>query len=166
MKLLWAPWRIKYIRANKEKECFLCKKIKDTKEKDKTNFILERGKYCFVIMNTYPYNNGHILVSPNRHIFSLKELTNNEKIELFNLCSKWIEIIKIALNAEGFNIGINLEKVAGAGLPGHLHIHIVPRWIGDTNFMPSIAETKVISESLEDTYSKLLNVYKTEHYEK
>lgn len=151
MKILWAPWRIKFIKSKKQKGCIFCKKIKE--KDDKKNYIVYRGKFCFVILNIYPYNNGHLMVVPYRHISDISKLRKEEEIELFETIKKMVKILKKTHKIQGCNIGINLGKVSGAGIEKHLHIHIVPRWLGDTNFMPIISETKVISESLEKTYN-------------
>ncbi len=161
MDILWAPWRMKFIRQSickKSEKCIFCEKVKD--KNDKKNLVLYRGKKCFVILNLYPYNNGHLMVLPYRHVKEIKDLDNEELLEMFILVSQMIEILKYTHKPEGFNIGINLGKVSGAGIEEHLHIHIVPRWSGDTNFMPVIGKTKVISESLKDTYNILLKEVK------
>ncbi|MEA3499698.1 MAG: HIT domain-containing protein [Candidatus Marinimicrobia bacterium] len=153
IKLLWSPWRMEYVKREKEKGCVFCKRIKQSN--DKKNLILIRQKYSFVIMNLYPYNNGHLMVVPYRHIAdygSLKEVERNEIAELTNLS---IKVMKNVLNPGGFNIGMNIGKIGGAGIADHLHQHIVPRWEGDTNFMPIIGHTKVIVDSLNETYNDL-----------
>jgi len=151
---LWAPWRSKYILCgNKEKECFLCQKPRENK--DEENYILLRGRSCLVMLNVFPYNNGHLLIAPYRHIASVEELSEEERIELMELSSRMVVLLKNILHPQGFNLGMNIGAVAGAGVAGHLHLHIVPRWSGDTNFMPVLSDSKVISESLDDTYRKL-----------
>jgi len=154
---LWAPWRIEYIANPKEDFCFFCKY--PTEDNDRKRLILYRGKNAFVIMNFYPYNNGHVMVAPYLHTSELSELNPDTKLEMFNLIEYSTKIIRSEMNADGFNIGINLGSVAGAGVKDHLHIHIVPRWNGDTNFMPITAGTKVISEGLEETWEKLRNKF-------
>ena len=153
MKILWAPWRIKYILGKKEK-CIFCDKLKN--DKDKENYVLLRGKNAFVILNTFPYNNGHLMVAPYKHVSDLEGLEENELGEMMGLVKKSTQILKKALNPEGFNVGINMGKVAGAGVEGHIHIHIVPRWGGDASFISTVGDTKIIPESLGDTYNKLL----------
>ncbi|MDH5174373.1 MAG: HIT domain-containing protein [Elusimicrobiota bacterium] len=153
MKILWAPWRIKYILGKKEK-CIFCDKVKN--DKDKENYVLLRGKNAFVILNTFPYNNGHLMVAPYKHVSDLEGLEENELGEMMGLVKKSTQILKKALNPEGFNVGINMGKVAGAGVEGHIHIHIVPRWGGDASFISTVGDTKIIPESLGDTYNKLL----------
>ncbi|MCD5390739.1 HIT domain-containing protein [candidate division NPL-UPA2 bacterium] len=153
MKQIWAPWRMRYIMGKKKSGCFFCKNWKDTK--DRENYILSRGKSCFIILNIYPYNNGHLMVVPARHVPSLDGLDEKELLELMVLTRKAIKLLKEALHPHGFNVGMNLGEAAGAGVKDHLHLHIVPRWTEDTNFMPVISETKVIPELLRDTYHKL-----------
>ena len=152
-EILWAPWRINYIAGKKEKGCLFCRVRKENK--DKENYLLLRGKYCLVMLNKFPYNNGHLMVAPYRHIKEISQLKEKEVIELWKLVNLSVKILKKTLKPEGFNIGINSGKVAGAGFPGHLHIHLVPRWNGDTNFMPVVAKQKVISQSLEELYQEL-----------
>lgn len=153
---LWAPWRMKYIQAaacGEEPECFLCEnqKMKD----DQDNLILRRGQYCFVIMNLYPYNNGHLMVAPFRHTKDFLSLTAGETSEGSELLKLSMRALHETMHPHGFNIGLNLGRVAGAGVEEHIHWHIVPRWDGDTNFMPVIAGTKVVSESLHEGYRRL-----------
>ena len=153
MRILWAPWRIKYILGKKE-GCIFCDKVK--KNKDRENYVLLRGKSAFVMLNTFPYTNGHLMVAPYRHVPDLDGLEESELAELMRLVKTCTQILKKTLNPEGFNIGANLGKVAGAGVEGHIHIHIVPRWEGDTSFISTVGDTKIIPESLDDTYGKLL----------
>ena len=153
MDNLWAPWRMKYILGDKDDGCFLCEKV--TEDNDNENFILERGTDTFVILNIYPYNNGHLMIVPYKHVADLDELNEKELLESSVLTKKWISILKKVMNPEGFNIGVNLGTVAGAGIKDHLHTHIVPRWNGDTNFMPVIADTKVIPQALTELYELL-----------
>lgn len=153
-KILWAPWRKEYI-TKKEKDCFICKKLEDDPQNDRENLILLRGKNTFCMLNLYPYNNGHLLIGPKRHIGDINSLNDEEIIEIWRVASKMIDIIKKEMNADGFNLGFNLGKVAGAGLEEHLHLHLVPRWSGDTNFLPVLSGTKVISEDLKSVYDRL-----------
>jgi len=155
MKQLWAPWRIEYIKLEKPKECIFCKAVKENK--DKENLILWRGKDAFVIMNRFPYNNGHLMIAPYRHIGQFEELTKDELAEMSVLLQKSIIVLRKAMSPEGFNVGINIGKIAGAGVEDHIHMHIVPRWSGDTNFMPVISDTRVIPQALHDTYTELKN---------
>ena len=153
MEQLWAPWRIKYIETPKKGGCVLCQKTKENN--DEANFILYRGQNNFLILNTFPYNPGHVMVAPYRHIANLQDLTDSEAEEHFDIVKKSLELLKEAMKPAGFNIGLNIGKVAGAGIEGHIHTHIVPGWEGDTNFMPVLYDTRVISEALNATYRKL-----------
>lgn len=158
MKILWSPWRIKYIEGFKKGyECIFC--LKPSLKKDRENFILKRGKYSFVIMNIFPYNPGHLMIAPYRHIGDFEKLNKEEIEEIMELLRKSIEILKKVYSPDGFNIGLNIGKIAGAGFDEHIHFHIVPRWKGDTNFMPVIGNTKVISEEIKRTYKKLKKYY-------
>lgn len=156
MKFLWAPWRNEYIRGNKIKECFFCKMIKENN--DQNNYIIYRGKFNFVVLNKYPYSPGHIMVVPYAHISNLSELRDESALELFNLTNKSIDWLKKAFEPQGFNLGVNLGKISGAGVEDHIHLHIVPRWTGDSNFMTVIGNTRVISEALDETFKKLKEV--------
>jgi ATP adenylyltransferase len=153
MEQIWAPWRMKYILMDKSKGCFLCENLKQ--DDDAANYILYRGRKNFVIMNVYPYNPGHLMVAPHRHVASLEELTKEELHEHSEIVSRSLKVLRQVFDPQGFNIGVNIGKVAGVGLEGHVHTHIVPRWQGDTNFMPVTADTKVVSEALDETYKKL-----------
>jgi len=153
MEELWAPWRIEYVRMEKPEGCILCEKPKE--DSDALNYILYRGDKNFVIMNSYPYNPGHLMVAPYRHVANLEELIDEELGEHFQIVSRGIKLLRKEFKPSGFNIGINMGRVAGAGIDGHVHTHIVPRWQGDANFMPVIAETRVVPEALAETYKKL-----------
>ncbi|MBI5057739.1 MAG: HIT domain-containing protein [Nitrospirae bacterium] len=157
MKRLWAPWRIEYILdENKNKSCLFCDISKESnKARDKKNLILYRGKNCFVLMNKYPYNNGHLMVIPYFHTPTFEGLADDVLFELMTTVRESIDILKKAMNPDGFNMGLNFGKVAGAGMESHMHLHIVPRWTGDTDSMPIIAETRVMPEHLGETYKKL-----------
>jgi len=157
MKVVWAPWRIKFIGSIPE-NCIFCDAIKSEEKYDKENLILYRGKYSFIIMNKFPYNNGHLMFVPNRHISKISELTVNEVNEIFRLVKQSEGCLKDKLKPNGFNFGANLGEDAGAGFE-HLHFHLVPRWRGDTNFMPVIGEVKVLPEHLVRTYDKLKSCY-------
>ena len=152
MKTLWAPWRIEYITGEKEEGCIFCNKPGEGK--DKENLILYKGETSFIIMNRYPYSNGHLMAVPYKHTNNMSELNESERLELMNLTTKCIEILDI-MKPDGFNVGMNLGTAGGAGIDDHLHFHIVPRWNGDTNFMPLIGDVKVMLEYLEDTYKTL-----------
>ena len=153
MKQIWAPWRIEYILKGKPEGCILCDAPRQNN--DALNYILYRGDKNFVIMNSYPYNPGHLMVAPYRHVANLEELTDDELHEHFEVVSRSIKVLREVFNPGGFNIGINMGKVAGAGIDEHLHTHIVPRWHGDTNFMPVISDVRVVAEALAETYEKL-----------
>lgn len=141
---------MEYILKEKNEGCIFCEIPEENR--DEKNYILYRGEFCFVILNTYPYNNGHIMIAPYSHVKNLEELNKDTINELMSLCQKSIFILKEKMNPQGFNIGVNIGKVAGAGILEHVHLHIVPRWQGDTNFMPVILDTKVIPEYLSKTY--------------
>lgn len=154
MERIWAPWRMEYIGKEKLPGCVFCEKRKS--DRDAENYILYRGEKTFVILNLYPYNNGHLLIIPNRHAGEVGDLDDGELLELGQSVQKMTGVLKAAFRPDGFNIGVNLGNVAGAGVPGHFHIHIVPRWNGDTNFMPVLGDLKVIPEGLDATYKKLI----------
>ena len=150
---LWAPWRAGFILSKKEKGCIFCKRLK---EKDSVkNLIVYRGQKALVILNKFPYNAGHTMIVPIRHVGQIEKLKADEAAEFFELLQKTVTIIKKILKPTSMNLGMNLGKASGAGVPGHLHMHIVPRWTGDTNFMPIIGKTKVVSIPLEPIYKKL-----------
>ena len=159
MKRIWAPWRMKYILKDKERTCLFCQKPKENQ--DEENYLLVRGETSFLMLNVYPYSNGHLLVAPYKHVSRLAGLEERELLELMLLTRKAIGLLREAIQPQGFNIGMNLGKVAGAGIEDHLHLHIVPRWEADTNFMPVLSETKVVPELLETTYQKLMKAMET-----
>ncbi len=150
---LYSPWRLNYILSEKEKGCIFC--IKPGQNDDAKNGILYRSSHCFVIQNLYPYNNGHIMVVPYRHVASLYELNSDELNNLFSIVRISEEILKECYHCEGMNIGINEGSVAGAGIAEHIHVHLVPRWLGDVNFMTVVGGKRVIPEAFEVTYRKL-----------
>ncbi len=153
MENLWRPWRIKYILSNKEQECIFCDKPKE--QKDQENYILYRAQTCFIMLNIYPYNNGHLMIAPYKHTASFESLEDKELTELFQMVNKSTKLLNFVMRPNGFNLGANLGKVAGAGIKDHVHFHVVPRWEGDTNFMPVIAEANVIPESLDIVFKRL-----------
>lgn len=157
MRVIFAPWRMAYIGQKKPSKCFFCEKSRQ--KKDRENYILSRAEEAFVIMNTFPYNNGHLLIAPFRHVTNVKDITDGEWRSLIVLLRKSVVAVKKALGPDGFNIGMNIGRVAGAGAE-HLHIHVVPRWAGDTSFMPVISEVKVIPEHLWTTYDRLVKALK------
>jgi ATP adenylyltransferase len=153
---MWSPWRSEYISSTAgegDGGCLFCDHL--AAGDDEATGILHRGKSVFVLMNAYPYNTGHLMIAPNRHVGELEDLTSKERTEMMDLSAESVRIIRDAMKAHGFNLGINLGAVAGAGVPGHIHLHVVPRWGGDTNFMPVVANTKVLPEMLADTARKL-----------
>ncbi len=153
MDRLWAPWRIEYILSEKEEGCLFCRVINE--DRDDENLILYRGKKAYVILNKYPYNNGHLMIVPYRHVPNIEDLDDDELLEICRLTTLSIRLLKHVMKPEGFNIGANIGKAAGAGIEEHFHLHIVPRWVGDTNFMPIISDTKVVVEAIKETYKKL-----------
>ncbi|MRR53299.1 MAG: HIT domain-containing protein [Deltaproteobacteria bacterium] len=154
MERLWAPWRMEFILNEKPSCCIFCLGEMQGEESEKERLVLYRDTLSFVMMNRYPYTTGHLLVSPYRHVGSLQDLTAEEMLQLFENVRRACEVTTKALSPQGFNIGINLGKVAGAGVDDHLHIHIVPRWVGDANFMTVVADVRVIPEGLLATYEK------------
>jgi ATP adenylyltransferase len=153
MKVLWAPWRMEYILSEGEQGCFICDLAQA--EPSEENLLLYRNEHAMVLMNKYPYNNGHILVAPIAHTSDLSELTDLEYFETMQLFRFSLKAMENTISPEGFNGGLNLGKTAGAGLEEHLHFHIVPRWHGDTNFMPVISDLRVIPEAIRETYRYL-----------
>src|SRR3990167_4835219 len=155
MDKLWAPWRVKYVTKliGKTKGCTFCRILRE--KKDKRNYVFVRTRHSFAVLNIYPYNNGHALIVPNLHVKDLAGMTNLELQDLMGLLVYSQKLLDKALKPAGYNIGINLGRVSGAGIPGHLHIHVVPRWRGDVNFMPVTGYTKVISMSLKILFEKL-----------
>lgn len=155
MDKLWAPWRVKYVTEliGKTKGCVFCRMLKE--KNDKKNLILLRTPLSFTVLNLYPYNNGHLLVLPKRHVDDLSKLSKEETQDLFGLLNYSRNLLDKVMRPAGYNVGINIGKAAGAGFPGHLHVHVVPRWKYDVNFMPVLADTKVISTSLKLLHQKL-----------
>ncbi len=161
MKNLWAPWRIEYILGEKkEPYCIFCPEGHG--KSDEERLILERGSKAMVIMNKFPYNPGHLMVAPWRHVSTLEDLNDEEMLEIMKYIKKSIKILRKVMNPHGFNVGLNIGAVAGAGIEEHLHFHIVPRWQGDSNFIAVMDEVRVISEHLKKTYQKLLPHFKEE----
>jgi ATP adenylyltransferase len=159
MKKLWAPWRLEYIQGERSERCVFC--LDEETSDDESRLILHRGAFCFVIMNRYPYSNGHLMVAPYRHLAGLGDLSPDEVQELHRLTVLCQQVLRECIAVQGFNVGINLGEVAGAGVADHLHQHIVPRWHGDTNFMPVFAEVRVVPQHLEATYRCLKPVFAT-----
>ena len=154
MNHLWSPWRMKYIENHeKEEGCVFCNA--QAKEDSAANLIAFRGQHAFVILNLYPYTSGHLMVVPFEHIATLEDLDVTTRAEMMELTSQCMTVLRKTYKTQAFNIGANIGEAAGAGVPGHVHIHIVPRWGGDTNFMSALGETRVLPESMEDTYRRV-----------
>ena len=158
MNILSAGWRMAYLKKSdsraKSGGCIFCKR--PGLRSDRRNFVVLRGETAFVMMNRYPYTTGHLMVAPYRHVCSIEGLTDSEACEVIRLVGTCEALLRKALRPDGFNVGVNIGKCAGAGFPGHVHVHVVPRWNGDTNFMPVVSESKVLPETLRDTYAKLV----------
>jgi len=167
MDHLWAPWRLSYVAAEKPTEppgdgpehCFVCRGL--AAGDDRSHLILLRAEFCAVVLNKFPYNNGHLMVVPRAHRANLTELSDEELLEIQRTMQRMIGLLELAMKPDGFNCGLNLGRAAGAGLPGHLHWHIVPRWNGDTNFMPVLGNAKVMVQSLEASYDLLSSILAT-----
>jgi ATP adenylyltransferase len=173
---LWAPWRLGYIKgedkfrppepveadwlAGADRQCFICRAV--ASKDDRENLVVLRGTETVTILNRYPYNNGHLLIAPRLHKANLSDATAGEHLQMQETMARLVGLLQQLMNSEGFNIGLNLGRVAGAGLPGHLHWHIVPRWNGDTNFMPAVAGVKVIPQSLEALWELLHDAAQSE----
>lgn len=153
MQHIWAPWRMEYIESDKGGGCIFCDKSRSNE--DEKNLVVWRGGLAFVLLNLFPYNPGHLMVAPYVHKAELADLDPAESAELFSALSFSVKVLKKTVNPDGFNIGVNLGRVAGAGVEEHIHFHVVPRWSGDTNFMPVLADIKVIPEHLQQTWKKL-----------
>jgi ATP adenylyltransferase len=154
MDVLWAPWRMSYVSGEKPPAgCLFC----DAREPgdDAQRGILARGPSALVMLNAFPYSSGHLMVAPVRHVASLEGLSDDEGLEVLRLCRRGLAAIRTVYRPDGFNLGINEGRAAGAGVDGHVHLHIVPRWMGDTNFMPAVASVKVMPEGLDDTFRRL-----------
>jgi ATP adenylyltransferase len=157
---LWAPWRIEYITGPKDGECIFCAAAAST-QTDPAHAPIDRSEHCLTILNAFPYAPGHVMVAPARHVAALEELTEDEMLDTMRLARRAILALRQAMNPVGFNTGLNLGKVAGAGIADHLHLHVVPRWDGDTNFMPLLADTNVIPQALEATRNGLAEALAT-----
>lgn len=158
MKQLWAPWRMDYILGEKSHTCIFCHTASVKRSKKK--LLLYSGNHSLVMLNKYPYTNCHLLVAPQKHTDSLSALSGKASQDLFSTLQKSVSLLKEAVMPEGFNIGMNLGRIAGAGIEDHLHFHIVPRWCGDTNFMPIVAESMVMPEHLNKAYERLAPYFK------
>ncbi|MBI5297277.1 MAG: HIT domain-containing protein [Chloroflexi bacterium] len=158
MNHLWSPWRMKYIdNHNKETGCVFC--VAQAKADSAENLIAFRGERAYVILNRFPYTSGHLMVIPYDHVSNLEELDPATRAEMMELTSRCTTVLRGVYNPQGFNVGVNIGEAAGAGVLGHVHIHIVPRWAGDTNFMSALGETRVLPESLEDTYRRVCEAF-------
>lgn len=152
MERLWAPWRSEFVRLKDKKKCIFCLK----KGRSGHKYIIKKSKFSFALLNKYPYNNGHVMVTPYRHVKDLKKLRGEELLDIIKLVNEMQRLLEKKLRPHGFNIGINIGKAGGAGYKDHVHIHIVPRWEGDTNFMPVIGNTKIVPQSLGELYKILV----------
>jgi ATP adenylyltransferase len=156
LKHIWTPWRIPYVVGQVKREgCVFCEIVAQSEESDAANYLVHRGRRAFAVLNLYPYNNGHLLILPYEHVSSLEALEPDTQADMTYLVSYFIGALRAGMSPGGFNVGMNLGKVAGAGITDHIHIHVVPRWAGDTNFMPVLSNTRVIPEMLDDTYRNL-----------
>lgn len=157
MKILWAPWRVEFI-TEKKNTCIFCEASKEGE--DFKNLVFDRRTHVFAMLNKYPYNSGHLMIAPHRHVTDIEDLKNEEWMEMLLVMKDCLKALKKAMSPDGFNIGFNIGRASGAGYE-HIHLHLVPRWIGDTNFMPILSDTKVIPEHLQATYNKLINELKS-----
>lgn len=155
MERIWAPWRSHDLLAEgyRKWDCLFCGLL--ASEDDERNLVLERGELCFAVMNLFPYNNGHVMIAPNRHVAAFEELTESELAATTAMIQRWVRLLKGLYSPDGFNVGMNVGTAAGAGVAGHLHWHVVPRWSGDSNFMVTIGRTEVVSVSLASSYRRL-----------
>jgi len=156
MHPLWAPWRMDYILGEKPRECILCEKPAAGPRHHVENLILVARPRAFVMLNRYPYTNGHLMVTPRVHVSTPEDLDAQDHAALWRLVRDSVAALRRALHPEGLNLGVNLGRCAGAGIEPHMHVHVVPRWSGDTNFMPVVADVRVMPEYLKETYDKLL----------
>ena len=158
---IWAPWRLRYVKnANKSDECIFCTKPREGD--DRATLLVHRGESCFVILNLYPYTNGHLMIAPFEHIGRYQDLPAATTAEMTALAQQAMNRIEAVYGPEGFNVGLNQGRVAGAGIEGHIHLHVVPRWAGDNNYMPVIADTRVMPQSLEESYEAMLGGFSDE----
>ncbi len=158
MKHIWAPWRMEYLKKkDRERGCIFCKR---GKKQFRHDYVLHRGKKMFVMLNKYPYTNGHLMIIPYRHTAKLESLNGAETTEFFSLIKQAMRVLRQQFRPGGFNIGINLGRPAGAGIVDHIHLHIVPRWVGDTNYMPLLGEIRLISEHLQETFQRLKTAWR------
>lgn len=159
MEVLWAPWRMEFILSEKGEGCVFC--LAAAAKDDSKNLILHRGRFNFIMLNKYPYNNGHLMVIPYTHVPGILDLSREAREEMLTLGGESARIFKDVVHADGVNCGMNLGRTAGAGIEDHVHFHVVPRWVGDSNFFPVIAETKSMPEYLSKTYDRLLPAFQS-----
>ena len=155
MEHLWAPWRMEFIKGPRPSGCFFCEAAAAGPSDDARHLVLARGELALVMLNRYPYNNGHLMVAPTAHVANLEELPPSTANDVMALTQRSLRVLRLVLSPQGFNLGINAGKIAGAGVADHVHQHVVPRWDGDTNFMPVVAQAKVLNESLTKSYQEL-----------
>ncbi len=153
MKRLWTPWRMEYIQSPKQDSCVFCQALE--RQDGQENLIIFRGKTAFVTLNAFPYTSGHMMVLPYIHVRNLTDLDPDTRAEMMELTTRATQVLEKVYQAEGFNVGINLGESAGAGIEEHIHIHVVPRWVGDTNFMAAVGETRMLPEELHETYRRI-----------
>jgi len=159
---IWAPWRLKYVKGAKDDaggECIFCAKPGEGPEHDRENLIVHRGERCYVILNRYPYTNGHLMIAPYAHVATLPAVDADTVAEMMSLAQKGMTVLETIYSPQGYNVGFNQGRVAGAGFEHHIHMHVVPRWGGDTNFMPVLADTRVMPQSLEQSYEALAGAF-------
>lgn len=155
MEHLYAPWRMEYIGGPPEPGCLFCRARDAGPEADRRLLVVWRSEGALVMLNKFPYNSGHVMVAPHAHVGSLEDLGDEDALELHRAVARSLRVLRAVMAPEGFNVGVNIGRVAGAGIPDHVHVHAVPRWAGDTNFMPVLAETKVVNEHLDRTWEKV-----------
>ena len=158
MRQLWAPWRLAYIQQDHPEGCIFCAAAAGGD--DRANLVVYRRRHAFVMLNLYPYNSGHVMVVPSRHVARLADLDDAELLEVMQTTTLSLRTLEHVFHPEGANVGMNLGRAAGAGIDEHLHVHVVPRWVGDTNFMPVLGDVKVIPEHLDATYDRLLGAFR------
>jgi ATP adenylyltransferase len=158
MDRLWSPWRYQYIsKANREEECIFC--AKPAESRDEQNYIVHRGKRCFVLLNLYPYTSGHLMIAPYEHVATLEDAPLESLLEMMRLTREAERHLRRVYRPEGLNMGMNIGKCAGAGVAGHIHMHVLPRWTGDANFMSTVGETRVLPEELAETHRRLSQAF-------
>jgi ATP adenylyltransferase len=155
---IWAPWRLDFIRGEKPEACIFCRALES--DDDAANYVLHRGEHAFVMLNAFPYNSGHLMVAPVAHVPSIEELGDEALLELMTLTQRALAALREVYSPEGFNLGLNQGKVAGAGIEDHMHLHVVPRWAADTNFMPVVGSTRVLPQTLSDSHAELSRAFR------